>query len=157
MTKKEKIQYLKQGHEKLKNLINKLNKIQLTETKVLDNWTIKDILVHLAAWNIEYIKRINEVLILGKIPEWWNSPEKEDEFNNKAIEERKNKDIEEILIEWENSFNNCIKRVEEISDEQWDNYKPIALKKFFIYEYHGLDHEGGHAKQIEDFLINHLI
>lgn len=152
MLQLEKIEYLKQGHERLKNLISNLDLFQLTELKVLENWTIKDVLSHLAAWNIENIDRIKELLITNKTPRWWNSLKGDDKFNKQEIKKRSNRDFNCVYNEWEESFNNLIHRVEELSDEEWNNHKPIALREFFIYEYYGLDHEGGHAKQIEEFL-----
>ena len=154
MTKKEKLQYLKQGHQRMRDLISNLNDFQINDLKVLDDWTTKDVLSHLAAWNIENIKRIEVLLTSKEIPWWWNSPEGDDEFNEKAITQRKDKSAQEVINEWESSFQNFMKRAEELSDEEWEHNSPIPLKNFFVYEYYGLEHEGGHAKQIEGFLKN---
>jgi hypothetical protein len=89
-------------------------------------------------------------LLTGKIPQWWGLPE--DEFNEIEIAKRKNLSLLEIINEWENSFNGVIKRIENLTEAEWENHKPIPIKEFFTYVYYGLEHEGGHAKQIEEFL-----
>lgn len=37
MTKKEKLQYLKQGHQRMRDLISNLNDFQINDLKVLDD------------------------------------------------------------------------------------------------------------------------
>ncbi len=150
MSKKEKIIYLKNGHKKLINIVNFLNINKLTELDILSGWTIKEILSHIAAWNLENIQGITDILLLGKMPWWWGLPE--DEFNESEIAKRKNLSLTEIINEWENSFDKMITKIENLTEDEWENHKPIPIKDFFMYEYYGLEHEGGHAKQIEEFL-----
>ena len=110
MTKKEKIQYLKDGHKRLEDVVNSLNDKTLMETKVLQDWTVKNVLSHIVAWNLENIKGIDNILLTGEMPWWWGLPE--DEFNEREVTKRKEIDIKEVIQEWENSFSMMINKIE---------------------------------------------
>jgi len=159
ITKLEKIEYLKNGHNKLQGLINSLDTKQLTELKVLKDWTIKDVLSHLSAWNWEELKSVDQ-LLNGERPWWWEIPE--EEFNEQEVLKRRNISVEEVIKEWKDSFNQLMEKIETLTDQEWETGRsekwprgtPFTVKSMFIYEYYGLDHEGGHAKQIEEFFKN---
>ncbi len=155
----ETIQRFKREHEKLKKLISSLPKEYLRQ-KMLGEWAIKDVVAHLAAWNWEIIDEVDRVL---RNKATWPAQEDrvwEDEFNRKEVEKRKGKSWKGVLKEWDDSFWAQIEKMERISDEEWNhqsgnqfrsNGTPVSASSLFVYEYRGEGHEGGHAKQIEQF------
>jgi hypothetical protein len=155
VTDKEKVieRYL-QGHKRLQKAISSLTQEQITKVK-LKNWTPKDVVAHISGWNWLFLEDIESVLNNQK--PWWIDADI-DEINRKFVEERKNWPLEKVLQDWEDSFQAAMKRVGELTSEEW-NYKisenwedstPITVASLFDYEYEGDVHEGGHAKKIEE-------
>lgn len=156
MNKIQTIQFLQDDHKKLETIISGLKKEQLTDHAILGTWTTKDIIAHISAWNKEIHKAIDIVLNNEKP---WYIDEIEDKFNEKEIEIRKNWSINQIVEEWQVSFNRLIHRIKIITSSEW-NYQTdftwpgggsVSIKSLFGYRYQGEGHEGGHAKQIEEF------
>ncbi len=157
MTKKDRIKWLRKGHERLKRMVSRLSADRMVKEKVLDDWTVKDIISHLSAWNWEELRVIDDLLANRK-PVWWGLDESE--FNRRAIRERKDWSIDAVLKEWEESFETFLARVSELSEEEWvheaaekgEDGLSVSVDAMMSYEYKGEDHEGGHAKQIEEFM-----
>ncbi len=157
MSKEEIIESLKKGHKRLERVVGFLKDHDMMGKKLLGKWSIKEILSHLSAWNWKQVNAINEI-IGGNKPEWWGL--NDDEFNHKAIEERKDMNLEDVLAEWKESFKELIKKAEWLSEEDWfyeapqerDDKLPVSVHSMLSYRYRGEDHEGGHAKQIEELL-----
>lgn len=153
MNQQDTIQFLRNDHQELKQAVDSLSSTQLTEIPVIEEWTAKDILAHICAWNWEEIKAIDEVLV-NKKP--WYVGVEEDEFNQKEVEKRKSWPLEKMLKEWEGSFTALIERMEKLSPKEWEfeagliwpDRTPLSVKSLFNYRYEGAGHEGGHAKQI---------
>lgn len=151
------------GHKEFQQLINSLTPQQLTKTPVLENWTVKDIFAHLSAWNWDHAKEIDN--ILTDEPTWnklYKTSKDEDKFNKKAVEERKNINIHNVIEEWEKSFNTLIQRIEKLTDEEWNHEcigqiwrdgKPASMYSLFRYEENGLSDEGRHAEEVKKFFF----
>ncbi|MFA5030199.1 MAG: DinB family protein [Patescibacteria group bacterium] len=154
MTKEESIQRLKNGHKRFLQVINSLSPKQIVSQKVLGNWTTKDVIAHLLAWNWEQLKAVDKILTNHK-PEWWGQDETV--FNQKEINKRANCGLDKILKEFDDSFDALVLRINSLSERDWyyeasekgSDSKAINIDSMFGYTYQGEDHEGGHAKQIE--------
>lgn len=158
MDKLKVIRDFKAGHRAMVDVIQKLSQRQLEEEKIIDNWTVKDILAHLSAWSLEVIKEIDRVL--KNKPTWpklYYSIKGEDKFNLEAVVKRKNKSLETVVQEWEQSFQIEIKKLEKLSGQewlhqsngdQWEDGRPVTVFSLFDYEYQDEQHETAHAKQI---------
>lgn len=104
MRKQTVINEIKSDSKELKDLVAGLSKYQLIEDKVTDLWTTKDIIAHLVAWNCEVVDEIDRVLENhASWPGKYENEEQESEFNKIQVEKRRDKAIDEILQEWENS------------------------------------------------------
>lgn len=118
----------------------------------------------MVAWNWEAIKEVDRVLSnKATLPVFYENKAQEDEFNRKEVEKRKDKSWKEILKEWDNSFWTQIKRMEQVSEDEWKHQSrnqfwsdgtPVTVYSLFAYEYGGEGHEGGHAKQISNHRVN---
>lgn len=149
MTKQSLLEVFEKSHKNFYELINVLTSHQLTEVNVLEHWTVKDVIAHLSAWNWEQAVEIDN--ILKNNPTWnkkYRTKKDEDDFNNKAVEERKEQSLSIIIHEWEKSFKALIKRIEKLTKEEWSNK---YMKRLFKYEENGLSDEGQHARQIKNF------
>ena len=155
MKKDESIKRLQNGHQYFKRVIGSFGSQEKFMEKVLGEWTVKDVICHLSAWNWEQIGAFDSLLKNIK-PVWWGLDEKE--FNQKAVDKRKDWTIEAILKEWEDSFAGLISRMSKLTEKEWsheagpkgEDGKPVTIEAMFDYSYRGEDHEGGHAKQIEE-------
>ena len=83
----------------------------------------------------------------------------EAEFNEKETMKRKNWSSDRILEEWQLSYEELIQRIVRLSNSEWEYQAPfewtkdipVTVNSLFEYRYKGEGHEGGHAKQIEEF------
>lgn len=151
------IKMLKAGHERMTRVVIKIQRKDLGKEKIFGTWTVREIVSHLAAWNLAQRKAIDEILA-GDEPRWWGL--NDDVFNDREVKKRKSMSLREVIKEWHGSFTALINRLDKLADE--DMITPIHGKKYsktrvsisamFEYRYESQDHEGGHAKQIEVFL-----
>lgn len=159
VNKKQAIQFLTDNHERLGKTIGRLEEDQITEDVISGTWTTKEIIAHLSAWNLELTKAIDDLLTDDK--PWFINEEEltEAEFNEQAIEHRKDWLLGQILAEWRSSFEQLIQRIKGLSNSEWEYQTPfewikdmpVTVSSLFDYKYRGEGHEGGHAKQIEEF------
>ena len=132
------------------------------KTLLMGKWTTREVVAHLAGWNIEYTKEVDA--ILANKPTWHKQYSKgrraTDLANDKFIAERELFSFAQIMKEWEKTFANLIARLEKLSVEDWKHEStkgdwfgegPITVGKIFEYTYNGMGHEAGHAKQIKEF------
>src|SRR3990167_384148 len=156
--KQEIIERFKKEHEELRKLVSSLSEEQALKLKMLGEWSIKDIISHLAAWNLEAIDEVDRVLKNEATwPAKYEDKTGEDEFNRKEVEKRQKMSWQGVLKDWDDSFWAQIKRMEQISNDEWKHQSesqswsdgtPVTVYSLFIYEYEGNGHEGGHAKQL---------
>ncbi|MFX0087318.1 MAG: DinB family protein [Candidatus Hodarchaeota archaeon] len=160
MNKQQSIQFFNDNHKRLFEVLSRLNNSQMVEEIILGKWTVKDILAHISAWNIEILKAINNILNDEK--PWFVNEEElnEAEFNKRETQKRKSWSLEEIVEEWQDSFEKLIKRIENLSNSEWEHQVdfvwknttiPVSIESLLGYTYKGEGHEGGHAKQIEEY------
>lgn len=152
--------YIKE-HQKFKKALSSLSKEQILKNKVSGDWNIKDLVAHLAAWNLEAIDEVYRVL--KNQATWPTRYEDEigtDRFNREAVEKRKDKTWGKVLKEWDDSFRTQIELMMKLTKEEWSHQcnqtwkdkTPVTVYSLFAYEYEGEGHKGGHAKQISRFL-----
>lgn len=160
--RQETIKRYKDEHEKLKKLVESLPEAKVLMSNTLGEWSIKDIVAHLAAWNWEAIDEVDRVLKdEATWPARYEDKAGEDDFNRKQVEKRKTLNWQKVLKDFDNSFWKQIERMEQLSEEEWRHQSrnqtwsdgtPVTVYSLFAYEYEGEGHEGGHAVQIKRFL-----
>ncbi|MFX0107362.1 MAG: DinB family protein, partial [Candidatus Hodarchaeota archaeon] len=142
------LRFFREDHRKLKGVISKLSKSQMVKDKVLGNWSVKDIIAHISAWNFEITISVDDIL-QKKAP--WYLTKSETAFNIAAVEKRREWTQTEVLDEWEKSFDSLIHRIEELTTEEWNietglswsDGSPVTMESLFGYRYRGEGHEGG--------------
>ncbi len=156
MDQEETIQFFRDDHQKLKDVISKLTEFKMNTDKIQGSWTVKDILAHISAWNWEIITQA-ELVLAGKKP--WYTYKTEAEFNEEAVKSRESWSAEKIISEWYESFDVLISKLEGFSegewnfelDEEWPEGGKVSVSSIFGYRYHDEGHEGGHARIIRDY------
>ena len=154
MKKADTVRQLKSQHQELQNTVHSLTEKQLTQEKVFDDWSVKDILAHITAWHRKANEELND-LAQGKEP--WIVGVDRDRFNQEAVEKGKDSTWEKVLEDWEESLSALLQKIEIIPQEQWDaetsfhwpDGTPMTRESLFSYDYEGSNHEGGHLSQIK--------
>jgi hypothetical protein len=155
LNKEEVIKFFKDDHKKLVSVIEQLDKSWITERKVTESWSVKDIIAHISAWNWDIIRQIDDILVNRKP---WYVDMREDSFNMREVQKRGKWSLDKILDEWHNSFEALISRMDALSEVEWafqaefnwPDGSAVTIQSLFGYRYRGEGHEGGHAKQIEE-------
>lgn len=161
MNKDETIKILVVDHDKMQKITELLTKEEILKIRVLGVWNVKDVIAHLSAWNLELTKSIDIIL---RNEELWFLNTGDEEFNKIQITKRKSYSLEEVMEEWHSSFKKLIERISNLSEKEWEFQSdffwggkavhgkyPVTIKSLFEYKYKGESHEGGHAKQIEEY------
>jgi hypothetical protein len=89
-------------------------------TKVNENWTIKEVVAHLVAWNYEEARVIPETLETGKSP-WFFGAENVDDFNAEAVAKYQKFLVKELLNELSKSENELNGVIEKYGEENLRN------------------------------------
>jgi uncharacterized damage-inducible protein DinB len=80
------------------------------------DWRIRDILGHIATWDREVTKSLN-AFRLGE--EYFIPDLEEDEFNERAVLERKKLTYQQVLMEWEEAREDFIEAIQRIPLDQF--------------------------------------
>lgn len=165
-TKKIAIENIEKAHNYFNQILSSITKQQICEEKIDGEWTTKDVIAHLSAWNIEYLDEIERVLH-GKTT--WNklytTEEGDDAFNKTRVASRKDWSWEKVKNEYESSHKALINRVQELTDAEWnhtledevwagtqeESSKPVSVESLFSLEIAGNAHEMEHARAIAEF------
>ena len=108
------------ARDSLEYVIDQLGDDQLIIPGVENNWTVKDILAHIIAWEKKMCNWLNQAEN-GEIPErpapglTWDDL---DSVNLQIFEDNKDRPLAEILKEFKDSFNISVKAVNSLSEEQ---------------------------------------
>ena len=157
MEKEKAIQFLIDDHKELKIVLESLELEDFVTFRVLGTWKIKDVVAHLSAWNIELRTAIDKLLSNEEI--WFIGEHDEDYFNKIQVLRRKSYTVEEVLDEWEKTFNDLVERMKKLTEEEWNfsskfewkNGVSVSTKSLFGYRKRGKGHEGYHALLIEEY------
>jgi len=150
------LRFFREDHRKLKQTLAKLTESQIVNEIIMGDWSVKDVIAHISAWNLEITRSIDEVL-QRKAP--WYLNKGETAFNIAEVEKRRDWSLQEVLDEWESSFDSLTHRIEEITAEEWNidtglswaDGSAVTMASLFGYRYRGEGHEGGHALQIREY------
>lgn len=123
---------------------------------IYGDWTVKEMLVHVAAWDRELARGLDE-LLTGRRPTFASLVEAA--FNARAVEAGRAAPFAEVLVEFREAHEALVGRIEALSDEEWQRSSPhrwgnrtaMTVASLFGYTYKGATHYGGHAREIEEW------
>jgi len=118
MNKAELLDALEDGREKLIETIDDLSDEALTEPGVVGEWSIKDILAHLNAWEAELIKLLWQVRQGGKPTDAQVQDSEVDERNQMYYEQSRQRPLERVVADFEGIRRQTIRRVEAFSNKE---------------------------------------
>jgi uncharacterized damage-inducible protein DinB len=145
MKKSEIEEHVRASHRKLTSALEGLSEDEGTRTGLTSQWSIKDALSHITAWEIEGARILREIQAGTWKPQRLNQ-ELIDAFNERAVEERAARSYAEVRAEFDRAHSEMeqvITSLPDEIDEKSPTYKFIEGVTFRHHEHH--------AGQIENF------
>lgn len=118
------------------------------DTKVDDNWTIKDIIAHLVGWENECVKELEKTWETKKKP-WFLTTNSFDGFNEKSVDKYKNYPPKKLLREWKHWQNLLDKKIKDMGK---DNLKKEGELFGWVFDEGEGSHYHEHFNQIKESL-----
>jgi hypothetical protein len=132
----------------------------MEEPGVLGEWTFKDLAAHLTGWRDNTIRKIEATAdgLPDPPPEWPGNLTDDDEINDWIYHENRDRGIEDVLTDADDSFNRLAGAVSNLSDDQlndpdlfdWTGPRSLAdviVSGMFFGHYHE-----GHETDVQEFL-----
>lgn len=116
--------------------------------KVDSNWTVKDVVAHLVGWERESALQLPKIWITKRKP-WFLETKNYDAFNNRSIEQFGRLSTTELLHEWKYWSEKFLHELNQIKDEQIEEYPALYDWAIEIGED---SHYFHHLKQIKRIL-----
>lgn len=146
--------------ERLLRVVGRLSEAQRV-SPVYGAWTVKEVLAHIAAWDRELARAVDE-LLAGQRPTFvqYATRAGEAKFNAEAVDASRALSFGDVLDESRSAHDALVHRVEALTEDEWrrsspyrwGNRTPMTVWSLFDYTYKGATHYGGHAKEIEQWL-----
>ena len=116
------------------------------------DWSLKDILVHITAWEKASIQKINN-LLEHKKPSWISDVDK---FNETSTREKSGASWDQIYQDFLNTGEQMIATYQKLPDDLWKQQTgpnpKFTPERFLEAEAH--HYQGDHLVQIKQFLSN---
>jgi hypothetical protein len=133
MTKAELLANIESAWDELQSAIDGLDEEQLTRLPVTGNWTLKDLLAHLAVWQSRLVTDLFKIE-RGFTPEWNLTDAQVDALNARFYKEQKDRPLERILDDLYGVHGALMSRLEALSDaaltdpkkHKWLKGKPLS-------------------------------
>lgn len=128
-TKAELLQLVQNGRIQLTTLINQIPKERMEEKGVESDWSIKDILAHITAWETKMSTSFAHILVSNDPPEWPTTPKAVDDLNAKFYADNRDKSLTQVLAEFETSYPNAVAATEALSADDLFNPDRFAWRE----------------------------
>jgi hypothetical protein len=127
------------SHKGLMEALEGLSEEEATRKGLTAEWSIKDALSHIAAWETEAARIIVEIQNGTWKPQRLNN-ELIDEFNRQAVESRRNDSMPQVREEFDAAHREMERLIESLPeevDESAPAYKYIEAVTFKHFAHHG--------------------
>ncbi|HEX6480382.1 MAG TPA: ClbS/DfsB family four-helix bundle protein [Ktedonobacteraceae bacterium] len=134
MDKAQLLEEMSNGYITLENILAPLNRAQMTTPGVNGDWSIKDILAHLNAWQGYLVIRL-QAAARDEAPAVQGVISDEDEgntvdrLNADFYEESKSRSLDEVLAEFRATYRQIVEAVQALSDEDLFERKRFSWTK----------------------------
>ena len=155
MDKQELIDKLEQSREEFLDTIEALSEEEMEQPGVMEGWSVKDILAHIALWESELVKLLFQARQGRKPTTIHFTGETVDERNAKWHNQSKDRPLERVLEDFHGVRNQTIRRVEAFPDRDLDDPQRYPwLQGEPLWKWIAADsyeHEAEHAPQIREW------
>ena len=134
MDKSKLLHEMSNGYTALENSLAPLNQAQMTTPGVNGDWSIKDILAHLNAWQDYLVMRLqaaarNEVPAIQGVLSDEDDGNAVDRLNARFYEENKSRSLDEVLAGCRTTYRQIVEAVQGLSEEDLFEPKRFAWMK----------------------------
>lgn len=139
MKKTELQERVRESHAGLTAALEGLTEEEATRVGLTEQWSIKDALAHIAAWEIEAARIVKEIQDGTWKPRRLNQ-EQIDEFNRQAVESRRERSFPQVREEFDAAhaeIERVINTLPEEVDEATPAYRYIEAVTFKHFAHHG--------------------
>jgi hypothetical protein len=118
-TKREILDLIEDEKGRLEAVLGQLTRDQMLTADLEGGRSVKDILVHITAWELKMIQWINETLA-GSVPQrpapgmTWDDL---DQLNEQIYQENKDKELSEILAAYDTAYEKSLELIQSLSDQ----------------------------------------
>ena len=130
---------VRETHGGLVEALEGLSEEDATRTGLTEQWSVKDALSHIAAWETEAARIVKEIQDGTWKPQRMNQ-EMIDEFNRQAVEDRRERSFPQVREEFDAAhaeMERVITTLPEEVDESSPAYKYIEAVTFKHFAHHG--------------------
>jgi uncharacterized protein (TIGR03083 family) len=120
MTKSRLLQLIQSEREVLAATLAQVREDQMDEPGVCGAWSVKDVLAHIVAWEelmVRCLREIQDLTVPGLVP-YGISDDALDELNEQIREENRGKPLDQVLKEFERSYEESVTAVEATPEEE---------------------------------------
>ena len=146
MNKRELLERVREAHEKLTKALEGLTEEEATSVGLNSQWSIKDALAHVVAWEIEAVRAISEIQSNTWKPQKFDK-QTIDEFNAHAVESRKENSMSQVRLEFDEAHREMEHTIVTLLPDEVDESTPA----YKFVEGTTFRHHTHHAAQIEEF------
>jgi uncharacterized protein (TIGR03083 family) len=133
------------AREKLIDSLDGLDEEQASRVGLTSEWSVKDALAHINAWELEGARIVSEIQNGTWQPQRLNK-QQIDDFNARAVEERRTRSLDELREEFDAAHTRIEAVIASLPDEV--DEKSPAYKYIEGVTFHHLPH---HAELIEKY------
>lgn len=145
MKKTELLERVRESHGKLTAALDGLSEEEATRIGLNENWSVRDALAHIAAWEIEGA-RILEELQRGTWKPQKFDMQMIDDFNARATDERRMRSMEEVRAEYDEVHRRMEERLAALPDEVDESTPAYKFTEALTFLHHA-----HHAAQIVEY------
>jgi hypothetical protein len=146
MTKGELLMQVRAAHDKLLAVLDGLTEEEAERPGLNSQWSIKDALAHIVAWEEEGVRIAREAATDGGQNPRRLNKEQIDEFNARAVEERRSAPMREISDEFNEAHGSMLSLINSLPDEIDES----SISYRYIYGV-TIRHMAHHAAQIAEY------
>ena len=115
MDRKELLDQMVAGRQQFKTTLTHLTDAEMTAPLLLENWSVKDMLAHIAWWEMRVLVIYNASL-KGEIPEPIFDGGSIDELNARIYAEQHDRDLADVIQEEEQAYQSLLSLVQNAPD-----------------------------------------
>jgi hypothetical protein len=149
MTKKEALNNLQKAWQELLSVVGKIPLDTINTPDVTGNWSVKDLLGHIADWN-EQVVLLVDAMSRGekKAAERYSNYGNIDEWNERAVEKKRPIPIPLILVHLGVMHQRVVSLLEQLPDSVLENEQIARAVRVDTWE-----HYREHAPDIERWVV----
>jgi uncharacterized protein (TIGR03083 family) len=115
MTKRELLEAIQKGRAEFEAMLAGLSPAQMTTPGVMGEWSVKDILGHLAMWESRLVTTLYAIE-RGATPKMFHTQAEVDKANAESYAEQRDRPLDRVLSDFHAVHAQLLKRLETVTD-----------------------------------------